>query len=277
MPELTREGIPGILLALIDIAIVAYVFYRLMLLIRGTRAVPLIRGLVILLAARAVAGWLRLDSAFWLLEKVQLALAVAIPVVFQPELRRALEHVGRGRIFASSFVNMEAGVLNQVVEQVVRAASTLSRKRVGAIMVLERETGLNDILETGIKIDGMVSAELLTNIFTPNTPLHDGAVIIRGNRVVAAACFLPLSEARDLGIEFGSRHRAALGISEHSDALAVVVSEETGAVSLSNAGKLIRHLDETSLREMLQTLLAPRESNAGFSLRGPQRGVRKSS
>lgn len=276
MPELTREGVPGILLTLIDIAIVAYVFYRLMLLIRGTRAVPLIRGLVILLAARAVAGWLRFDTAFWLLEKVQLGLAVAIPVVFQPELRRALEHVGRGRIFTPSFVNMEAGVLNQVVEQVVRAASTLSRKRTGAIMVLERETGLNDILETGINIDAVVSAEIITNIFTPNTPLHDGAVIIRGNRVVAAACFLPLSEARDLGIEFGSRHRAALGISEHSDALAVVVSEETGSISLANAGKLIRHLDEASLREMLQTLLAPRESSAGFPLRAPQRAPRKS-
>lgn len=264
------------LLTLIDIAIVAYVFYRLMLLIRGTRAATLIRGLVILLAARAVAGWFRFDTAFWLLEKVQLGLAVAIPIVFQPELRRALEHVGRGRIFTPSFVNMEAGVLNQVVEQVVRAASTLSRKRAGAIMVLERETGLNDILETGINIDAVVSAEIITNIFTPNTPLHDGAVIIRGNRVVAAACFLPLSEARDLGIEFGSRHRAALGISEHSDALAVVVSEETGSISLANAGKLIRHLDEAGLREMLQTLLASRESTPGFRLRTSQRATRKS-
>ncbi len=265
--ELARPGVLGILLALVDIAIVSYVFYRLILLIRGTRAVHLVIGLAVLLAATAVSGRLRLETTYWLMEKVYLALAVAIPVVFQPELRRALEHVGRGRLFTPSFVSMEARDVSNVVEQVVRAAATLSRKKTGAIIVLERETRLNDIIETGIRIEGLVSAEFLANVFTPHTPLHDGAVIVRGNRVMAAACFLPLTESRSLGVELGSRHRAALGITEHSDALAVVVSEETGTISLANSGKLIRHLDEQTLREMLQTLLTPREGGLAFPLR----------
>lgn len=265
--ETVRPGIVGVLLALADITIVAYFFYRLILLIRGTRAVNLLKGLAVLVALYAIAGKLSLQATFWLLDKALLALAVAIPIVFQPELRRALEQVGRGRLFAPSFLSMESGAVKHVVEQVVRAVSTLSRKKVGAIIVLERETGLNDIVETGIKIDGVVSAEFLVNIFTPYTPLHDGAVIVRGGRVLAAACFLPLAEAHEVGVEFGSRHRAALGITEHSDAVAVVVSEETGIISLANAGKLIRHLDEQTLREMLLTLLTPRESGISLALR----------
>lgn len=265
--ELARPGVLGVLLALADIAIVSYVFYRLILLIRGTRAVHLVRGLAILLAITAISGWLHLDTAYWLLEKVQLALAVAVPIVFQPELRRALEHVGRGRLFPAGLLSIDAQVLDKVIDQIARAAAILSRKKVGAIMVLERETGLNDIVETGIKIDGVVSAEFLVNIFTPNTPLHDGAVIIRGDRVLAAACFLPLAEIHDLGVEFGSRHRAAVGITEHSDAVAVVVSEETGIISLANGGKLIRHLDEGTLKEMLRTLMVPKEGGLGLNLR----------
>lgn len=269
--ELARPGLVGVLLAIADIAIVSYIFYRGILLIRGTRAVHLLKGLAILVGAYAASGWLRLDTTYWLLDKGQLALAVAVPIVFQPELRRALEHVGRGRLFAGSFLAMEAQAVGRVIEQVVRAAVTLSRKKVGAIVVLERETGLNEYVETGIKVDAQVSAELLVNLFTPNTPLHDGAVILRGERILAAACFLPLAEAHELGVEFGSRHRAAVGITEHADALAVVVSEETGAISLANAGKLIRHLDEETLREMLQTLLTPKESGLGLAFRPSQK------
>ncbi len=265
--ELARPGFLGVVLALTDIAIVSYVFYRLILFVRGTRAVHLIKGLAILMATAAISGWLHLETASWLLEKVQLALLVAVPIVFQPELRRALEHVGRGRLFPGALMSMEAGTVDQVVDQLTRAAMTLSRKKIGAIIVIERETGLNDIVETGIKVDGLVSAEFLVNIFTPHTPLHDGAVIIRGNRVLAAASYLPLAEGHDFGVEFGSRHRAAIGITEHSDAIAVVVSEETGVVSLANAGKLIRHLDEGTLKEMLRTLLVPKESGLGIHLK----------
>lgn len=263
--DLLRSWPVGLLLTVADVAIVAYVFYRLILLIRGTRAVHLIRGLIVLFALTAVSGRLHLETTYWLLEKIQLALAVAIPIVFQPELRRALEQVGRGRFFPASLTNMEAGAVSQVVNEVVRAALILARKRHGAIIVLERETGLNDVAESGIRIDGVVSAEFLVSIFAPNTPLHDGAAILRGNRVLAAACFLPLAEVHELGAEFGSRHRAAVGITEHTDALALVVSEETGIVSLANGGKLIRNLDEQTLRETLHRLLLSREP--GLALR----------
>lgn len=265
--DLGRSWPVALLLAVLDIVIVAYVFYRLILLIRGTRAVHLVRGLLVLFALTAISGRLHLETTYWLLEKVQLALAVAIPVVFQPELRRALEQVGRGRFFPPSLLNMEADAVSHVVDEVVRATSILSRKKHGAIIVLERGTGLNDVAETGIKVDAVVSAEFLVNVFAPNTPLHDGAVILRGNRVLAAACFLPLAEAHELGVDFGSRHRAAVGITEHSDALALVVSEETGTVSLANAGKLIRHLDEQTLKETLQALILPREGVLGHTLR----------
>ena len=145
-----------------------------------------------------------------------------------------------------------------VVHEILRAVEQLGKNKVGALIVLERDTGLNDYVETGIRIEGMVSAEFLINIFIPNTPLHDGAVIVRGNRVLAAGCFLPLTEAQGLSTELGSRHRSALGITEHSDAIVVVVSEETGTVSLANAGKLIRHLDTKTLEEMLTALLKPK-------------------
>lgn len=262
--EILQSWPIGLIWAVVDVAIVAYVFYRLILMIRGTRAVHLVKGLTALFALTAISRRLNLDTAFWLLDKAQVALAVAIPVVFQPELRRALEQVGRGRVFPPSLLNMGEDAVNQLVDEVVRAAFIISRKKHGAIIVLERGTGLNDVAETGIRVDAIVSAEFLVNIFTPNTPLHDGAVILKGNRVLAAACFLPLAESQDLGVEFGSRHRAALGITEHSDALAIVVSEETGSVSLANNGKLIQHLDEVTLKEMLQAMLIPKDS--GFNL-----------
>ncbi len=253
--ELSRSGVVGLLLAVADVLIVAYFIYRFMVLIRGTRAVVLLRGLAVLLILWLVSGWLRLETTYWLLDRGFLALAVALPVVFQPELRRALEQMGRGRFLPRGFFAMEAGAVRAVLDAVVRAAVTLSRRRHGAIVVLERETRLGDIAETGVHLDALVSPEVLVNIFSPLTPLHDGAVIVRGDRVLAAGCYLPLAEARTLDPELGSRHRAAVGITEHSDAVAVIVSEETGAVSLAHAGKLVRNLDEATLREALQGLL----------------------
>lgn len=262
LPDLT---VPQIIVSLVDVTIVAYLFYRLFLLIRGTRAVQLIQGIVVLLVAWAVSGWFDLETTNWILGQVTAALVIALPIVFQPELRRALEQMGRGRFFARHVFQYDEFDREKVIDEIVRAVTTLSRKKVGAILVLERETGLEDIVETGIKIDGVVSSEFLVNIFIPNTPLHDGAVIVRGQRVLAAACFLPLAEAQDLGPEYGSRHRAGIGITEHSDAVSVVVSEETGVVSLANAGKLIRHLDEKTLKEMLLSLYHPQEVGNGLS------------
>ncbi|HCW50630.1 MAG TPA: TIGR00159 family protein [Clostridiales bacterium] len=238
----------------LDIAIVAYVIYRLFLLIRGTRAVQLVKGLFVLLLAGVAARLLELTTVIYILDYVQMALIVAVPVVFQPELRRALEQLGRGRLFAPA-VTLPEAELAKVIDDIATACDVLGRNKIGALIVVERETGLKDIAETGTAIDGLVSSAFLINIFVPNAPLHDGAVIIRGNRVAAAGCFLPLSENPDLSRELGTRHRAAVGMTEQSDALVVVVSEETGWISLASAGKLIRHLDDATLREMLENLM----------------------
>jgi diadenylate cyclase len=252
---------------LLDVGIVAYVIYRLLLLIRGTRAVQLIKGVTVLLFAWWASSLLNLSAVTFVFDKVGLALVVAVPVVFQPELRRALEQIGRGRIFKAASPVMDAEDLGRVIREVVRAAGVLSKNKTGALIVFERDSGLKEIAETGTPIDGQLSAELLINIFMPHTPLEDGAVLLRGDRIVAAGCFLPLSENPDLDRDLGTRHRAAVGLTEDSDALVVVVSEETGAISLANAGKLIRHLDPEGLQEML-TSITERTSQPAQWLRG---------
>ncbi len=260
------EGMSALdfLVALIDIALIAYVLFRIIVWIRGTRAVHLVQGLVVLLLATAVSGWLNLSVVNWLLDQARLSLLVAIPIVFQPELRRALEQVGRGRIFWRGLPFLDRSQLQRLLDDISRATMTMSRNKVGALMVLERETGLGDVAETGIELDARVSPEFLVNVFIPNTPLHDGAIIIRGNRVVAAACFLPLTEAQ-VDPKMGGRHRAAMGITEQTDAVALVVSEETGAISLAREGKLIRGLDQEALEEMLEELFVTEERPALFS------------
>ncbi len=243
--------------AVLDILIVAYVIYRVLMFIRGTRAVALINGLILVFAASFVATRLHLAATSWLLHDMAVALVVALPIVFQPELRRALEQVGRARFFSRHLAEEGPQSVTAVVTELKRAAGVLSRNRIGALIVLERATGLTDIAETGIKIDGLVSSEFLINIFVPNTPLHDGAVIVRGSRVLAAACFLPLAEAQPLAADVGGRHRAAIGITERTDAVGLVVSEETGSISLASAGKLIRGIDMDTLGEMLENFLQP--------------------
>lgn len=249
----------------LDISIVAFLFYKLLWLIRGTRAVPLINGLLILFAGNMIARWLGLYTIQFILDNLFIAASVALPIIFQPELRRALEHLGRGRFLRTWKVELKEEELLQVVDQVVRAAEILGRNKTGALMVMERETGLGEYIDTGIKVDAVVSWELLTNIFIPNTPLHDGAVVIRGNRVAAAACWLPLAEDAELSHELGSRHRAGVGITEQSDAVTVIVSEETGAISLAQGGKLLRDLDPKTLREMLTTLWDLKRPSQGRS------------
>lgn len=243
--------------SIIDILIVAFVLYRLMLLIRGTRAVQLIKGLVVLLVATAVSSLLNLNTVHWLLKQTMTALVVALPIVFHPELRRALEKLGGGDFFARPLNQMAEGDRSALISEVVRAVQHMAKSRTGALIILERSTGLQEHIETGVKMDAEVTAELLINIFIPRSPLHDGAAIIRGDRIQAAACVLPLSESRALSRELGTRHRAAVGLTEQSDALAVVVSEETGAVSLSQEGSLYRRLNEAGLRELLDKFLQP--------------------
>ncbi|HEY8449521.1 MAG TPA: diadenylate cyclase CdaA, partial [Bacillota bacterium] len=220
---------------------------------------------LLLVLATTVSRWLELKTLHWLLRYAQFALVIGLPIVFQPELRRALEQVGRNRLFVKPLASLPEQDAQRVIDAVVEAVVRLAHHRTGAIIVIERQTGLGDIAETGIAIDAVVSTELLINLFVPHTPLHDGAVILRGDRIVAAACFLPLTDNRDLDVQLGSRHRAAIGISEHSDALAVVVSEETGTISVAQNGKLIRQLDDAKLRDLLTRLLIPAEGAGAFA------------
>jgi len=242
------------LLDLIDILIVAYVFYRLILLIRSTRAVQLIKGIAFLFLASTFASWFGLHTIDWLLKNLVTALFVALPIVFQPELRRALEQLGSGNIIGRSLIALPEADLSRLFDNIADAAERMSAQKIGALIVLERETGLNEVIETGTQINGEVSSELLENIFTPNTPLHDGAVVIRAKRLMAAGCYLPLTDAILPSKELGTRHRAAIGITEQTDALAIVVSEETGIISLSYNGKLVRNLNRKSLKDVLLNL-----------------------
>jgi diadenylate cyclase len=238
-----------------DIVIVAFVLYKLYVMIKDTRAVALLKGLIVLLLATLVSKWLGLNVINWLLQKTMTVVLVALPVVFQPELRRALEQLGRGNLFKKSgFLDEEEA--ENLLEELAKAVVALAKNKIGALLVLEQETGLNDYIETGIKVDGIVSSEFLINIFIPNTPMHDGAAIVRGNRVLAVGCLLPLTEDRRLNKELGTRHRAAIGITEQSDAVVVVVSEETGVISVARGGQLLRYLDAASLKANLRPLFA---------------------
>jgi len=240
---------------LLDIFIVAYIFYRLLGLIQGTRAVQLLKGLMFLLVFSVLVSYLQLDMINWLLEKLWILFAITLPIVFQPELRRILEQLGKGSFFKTSNGGVDPESYQAIIEELTEAVAVLSRNRVGALIIIKRETGIEEYLESGIIIDSLVSAGLLINTFVPNTPLHDGALVIKDGRIYKAACFLPLSNNPELPKELGTRHRAGLGISEVSDVLAIIVSEETGLVSLGKEGRLLRFLDAQQLQEVLRSEL----------------------
>lgn len=253
-----------VVISVLDIIIVAFVLYRLIMLIKGTRAVQLLKGLVVLLVGTAASDWLGLETVHWLLRQTMTALVVALPIVFQPELRRALEKIGGGRFLARPLTLMAEDDRTDVIDEVVRAVKELAQTRTGALIVLERNTGLEEFIDAGIQTDAIITAELLLNIFVVNTPLHDGAAIIRGDRLAAAACVLPLASNSRLSHDLGTRHRAAVGITEQSDALAVVVSEETGRISLAVEGSLNRGLSDEALRENLTRSL--KQPKTGYNL-----------
>lgn len=237
---------------IIDIAIIAFVIYKLFSLLRNTRAEQVLKGLIFVLFFASIADMLNLNTVSWVMNQFLTVALVFIIVVFQPELRSALERLGRGRsLFSSDKIQRDERSINELVS----AMSSLSRQKIGALVVLEREVGLSDIIESGTKLDSDISSELLINIFIPNTPLHDGAVIIRKNTIAAAACYLPLSSSNTIAKELGTRHRAAIGISEKSDCLVVIVSEETGSISVAENGKINRYFDEESLRIRLKNEL----------------------
>ncbi|GAB6085391.1 diadenylate cyclase CdaA [Alkaliphilus crotonatoxidans] len=245
---------------IVDMAIVAFVFYKLYMLIRETRAEQLIKGILVLLIATQVSEWLQLHVINWILRNTIQVGVIALLIVFQPELRRALEYIGRTKFLTKSIVDIEDEEIKMTADEVTEAVASLSRQKIGALIVIEREIGLNEVLETGTKINGKISRGLLINIFIPNTPLHDGAAIIRKTEIMAAGCLLPLTENTNLSKELGTRHRAAIGISERSDALVVVVSEETGAISVAEYGKLSRFLDVEALRGMLMDAFKTEEN-----------------
>lgn len=252
---------------LIDIIIVAAVFYKLFKLIRETRAEQLTKGIFALFIFAKVSGLLKLYTIKWILESATTVGVIALPIIFQPELRRGLEYIGRSRFFTKSFLEIKGESLSRTVDEIVEACASLSRQKIGALIVLERQTGLNEVVETGTKINGEVSSNLLINIFIPNTPLHDGAVIIKEDIIKAAACFLPLTENMNLSKELGTRHRAALGISERSDSLSIIVSEETGAISIAENGTIARHLDSQTLKQILTDMYKPKDSQETFIIK----------
>ena len=242
------------ILDIIDIVVVAYFLYRVYLMLKNTRAATLVKGLLVLVGFMIICRAVNLHVISWLLEKSMTVIMVALPVVFQPELRRALEQIGRGKLFRKGS-ELDEQELNAMLDDVANATKAMSASKVGALMVFERATGLVERIETGVPIDGVVSSGLIQNIFVKDTPLHDGAVIIRGNRIVAACCLLPLTDNRNLSQELGTRHRAALGMSEQSDAMVLVVSEETGAISIARNGELMRYLTVEDVKAILRNAI----------------------
>ncbi|SMO87855.1 diadenylate cyclase CdaA [Melghirimyces algeriensis] len=257
------DGITQYLNDFVDIMIVSYIIYKLLMLVKGTRAVQLLKGISVVLAVWILSSFFQLSTLEWLMENLFSWGIIVVIIIFQPELRRALEQLGRGRFFNRS-VRENEQALTKIVGEIVKAISYLANRRIGALIVMERETGLSDYVETGIELDAKLSSECLTNIFMPKAPLHDGAVIIRHDRLVAASCYLPLSENPFISNDLGTRHRAGLGISEGTDAVTIIVSEETGKISLAIQGQLECDLSEEELISRLYEELKPPKKEMPF-------------
>ena len=234
-----------------DVIIVAFLFYRLFLLVRGTRATQMFIGLFLLIILSFVVQWLNLNALNWILTSLKTVWVIAFVILFQPELRKALTQIGQNRILGL-FIKVEGST---TVSEIVKSCHKLAQSAIGAIIVIEQDVGLRNYIETGTPLDAKVTSELLVSIFTPPGPLHDGAVIIEKNRVVAAGCILPLSQNPRLARSLGTRHRAGLGLSEETDSIVIIVSEETSSISLAVGGKLKRKLDINTLRNDLVGLI----------------------
>lgn len=243
---------------IIDIVIVWWLLYRLMMLIRGTKAVTLLRGVGIVIAVKLISWYVGLTTISWLTDQIINWGVIALVVVFQPEIRRGLEHLGRSALFKQKQAyQQETRLINELDD----AIQYMSKRHIGALISIEMETGLEEYIETGIKIDAEVSSQLLINTFIPNTPLHDGAVIIKEARLAAAAAYLPLSDNPTIPKELGTRHRASVGISEVTDALTIVVSEETGDVSITRNAELMQSLSREDYRKYLTRQLVPADGD----------------
>ena len=241
----------------VDILIVTYIFYKVFMFIKDTRAEQVLKGIVLLFVITQISKIFKLHTLYWILIKTLDLGFIAALIIFQPELRAGLEYIGRTKFsfFSKNNISVSEEKLNKTIEEIIEALYSLSRQKIGALIILERHTKIGDIINTGTIIDGEVSRQLLINIFIPNTPLHDGAVVIRDSEIKAAACFLPLTQSKDLSKELGTRHRAAIGVSEVSDCISLIVSEETGDVSIAKAGKIYRKISKERMTNILRSNL----------------------
>lgn len=261
---------------IVEVIIIAIFFYEVLLLIKNTRAWMLFRGILFILAMFLMAALFQMNTILWLGEKFLNVALIALIVVFQPELRRTLEQIGRQEFLASFSLSglfsktSEKRFEDRTIMEIVKACYDMGAVKTGALIVVEQDVRLTEQERTGIRLDSLVSRQLLLNIFEKNTPLHDGAIIVRGDRIVAATCYLPLTDNLALSKDLGTRHRAAVGVSEVSDALTIVVSEETGQVSLAQDAKLIRNVSPTGLEDILKHIQKPGEFNIG---RGRNEGL----
>lgn len=242
----------------LDVLIIWYLVYRLIMLIRGTKAVQLAKGIVFIFIVRIVAGLLQLHAVTYIVDQIVSWAVIGIIIIFQPEIRRGLERLGRTPIFSGRGESEHAQSV-KMVNELDKAIQYMSKRRIGALITIQQDTGLDDYIETGIKLDADISGELLINIFIPNTPLHDGAVIITNNRIAVAAAYLPLSDSSMIPKRLGTRHRAAVGISEVTDAITIVVSEETGGVTITRNGRFLLDLSRDEYLKYLNAQLVPKE------------------
>ena len=249
----------------VEIIIIAFFIYQVLIWIKNTRTWILFRGIMVIVAFLMLAAIFQMHTILWLGDRLFSAGFIAIIILFQPELRKALEQLGRGAIHKTD-VSADLEESGHIVSEITSCLLTLSRRRVGALIVIEQRIGLKDIIETGTSLNSQISAALLENIFEPNTPLHDGAVVIRGPRIMAAACILSLSDGKGISRELGTRHRAALGVTETTDAISLIVSEETGTISVARNGRLTRHLDRAALEDLLLSIYHQKETGLWSTL-----------
>jgi len=250
--------------SIVDIALVYYVFYKGFMLIRDMRAKQLLKGIFLLIILIPIAEIFELHMVKWILDRTFQVGIIALVVVFQPEIRRALEYIGRTSMFSFSTLDRNSETSEYVIKEIVSATSSLARQKIGALMIFEQKIGLNDIVDSGTKLNAEISSGLLINIFIPNTPLHDGAVIIKDYSILAAGCFLPLTDNNLLSKDIGTRHRAAIGMTEKSDSIALIVSEETGFISYSIEGRLYRNIQIEELEHLLSSVYMESEKSNIF-------------
>ena len=279
---LGKISLPGFgVIDIIEIGLISFFVYQFMAWIKFTRAYTLLKGILIVLGFILVAYIFKMNTILWIFRNLANVLVIGVIVIFQPELRKALEQLGQKK-FVSNIIPFDSGrevqerFNDKTINELVKACFDMGEVKTGALIVIEEEIRLDEYVRTGINIDGILTSQLLINIFEHNTPLHDGAVIIHNNRIVSATCYLPLSDSVEIGKEMGTRHRAAVGISEVSDSITVIVSEETGGISIARDGKIIRHLDPQRLRDELAVLREEKGQNKKFKLwKGRNRNEKK--